>query len=153
MDTLRLGVRGHDMPKAPFDELVKSISDAGFCCTQLALAKAIRDFDISSGAMTSGMADYMKKVFEEYGISTAKHVVMAELDEDAIADMPYPLIVKPVDCNSSKGVKKVENIEELRAAFAGYCFCLHYTIQPPGCASGCSGCLRGKQYRQLKGGN
>ena len=59
MDTLRLGVRGHDMPKAPFDELVKSISDAGFCCTQLALAKAIRDFDISSGAMTSGMADYM----------------------------------------------------------------------------------------------
>lgn len=61
---------------------------------------------------------YMKKVFEEYGISTAKHVVMAELDEVAIADMPYPLIVKPVDCNSSKGVKKVENIDELRVAFA-----------------------------------
>lgn len=61
---------------------------------------------------------YMKKVFDEYGISTAKHVVMAELDENAIADMPYPLIVKPVDCNSSKGVKKVENIEELRTAFA-----------------------------------
>ena len=61
---------------------------------------------------------YMKKVFEEYGVSTAKHVVMAELDESAISDMPYPLIVKPVDCNSSKGVKKVENIDELRAAFA-----------------------------------
>lgn len=60
---------------------------------------------------------YMKKVFEEHGISTAKHVVMAELDEDAIADMPYPLIVKPVDCNSSKGVKKVENIDELKVAF------------------------------------
>ena len=71
MDTLRLGVRGHDMPKAPFDELVKSISDAGFCCTQLALAKAIRDFDISSGAMTSGMADYMKKVFEQNKVSVS----------------------------------------------------------------------------------
>lgn len=71
MDTLRLGVRGHDMPKAPFDELVKSISDAGFCCTQLALAKAIRDFDISSGAMTSGMADYMKKVFEKNNVSVS----------------------------------------------------------------------------------
>ena len=71
MDTLRLGVRGHDMPKAPFDELVKSISDAGFCCTQLALAKAIRDFDISSSAMTSGMADYMKKVFEQNKVSVS----------------------------------------------------------------------------------
>lgn len=71
MDTLRLGVRGHDMPKAPFDELVKSISDAGFCCTQLALAKAIRDFDISSSAMTSGMADYMKKVFEQNNVSVS----------------------------------------------------------------------------------
>lgn len=59
------------MPKAPFDELVKSISDAGFCCTQLALAKAIRDFDISSGAMTSGMADYMKKVFEQNRVSVS----------------------------------------------------------------------------------
>ena len=71
MDTLRLGVRGHDMPKAPFDEWVKSISDAGFCCTQLALAKAIHDFDISSSAMTSGMADYMKKVFEQNSVSVS----------------------------------------------------------------------------------
>lgn len=71
MDTLRLGVRGHDMPKAPFDELVKSISDAGFCCTQLALAKAIRDFNIGSEAMTSGMADYMKKEFEKNNVSVS----------------------------------------------------------------------------------
>lgn len=71
MDTLRLGVRGHDMPKAPFDELVKSIADAGFCCTQLALAKAIRDFSVSNEAMTSGMADYMKKVFERNNVSVS----------------------------------------------------------------------------------
>jgi len=59
------------MPKASFEELVKSISDAGFCCTQLALAKAIHDFDISSAAMTSGMADYMKKVFEQNKVSVS----------------------------------------------------------------------------------
>ena len=46
MDRLQLGIRGHDMPKAPFEELVKSISDAGFCCTQLALAKAITEFHL-----------------------------------------------------------------------------------------------------------
>lgn len=71
MDTLRLGVRGHDMPKAPFDELVKSIADAGFCCTQLALGKAIRDFSVSNEAMTFGMADYMKKVFEQNQVSVS----------------------------------------------------------------------------------
>ncbi|MBO5351713.1 MAG: sugar phosphate isomerase/epimerase [Lachnospiraceae bacterium] len=68
---LRLGVRGHDMPAAPFDELVKSISDAGFCCTQLALAKAVRDFNVGTEAMTSGMADYMKRVFEKNQVEVA----------------------------------------------------------------------------------
>lgn len=60
---------------------------------------------------------YMKDVFEKNGISTAKHIVMAELEVDKLVDMEYPLIVKPVDCNSSKGVKRVENIEELKEAF------------------------------------
>ncbi|MBE5754586.1 MAG: ATP-grasp domain-containing protein [Clostridiales bacterium] len=60
---------------------------------------------------------YMKKVFNKHGISTAKHVIMGEFDENKIKDMPYPLIVKPVDCNSSKGVKRVENIDELKVAF------------------------------------
>lgn len=95
-------------------------------CTDQALhtvAKVSEDLDLPcyidyNTALNVTNKAYMKKVFEEYGISTAKHVVMAELDENAIADMPYPLIVKPVDCNSSKGVKKVENVEELRAAFA-----------------------------------
>ena len=61
---------------------------------------------------------YMKKVFAENGVSTSKYVVMEELDLNKIADMRYPLIVKPVDCNSSKGVKKVTNEEELKLAFA-----------------------------------
>ncbi|MBE6576868.1 MAG: ATP-grasp domain-containing protein [Ruminococcaceae bacterium] len=60
---------------------------------------------------------YMKKVFNQYNISTAKHVIMAELDMARLDGMRYPLIVKPVDCNSSKGVKRVENDEELKVAF------------------------------------
>lgn len=60
---------------------------------------------------------YMKKVFEENNISTAKHIVMGELDETKIQNLSYPLIVKPVDCNSSKGVKKVLNFSELKVAF------------------------------------
>lgn len=60
---------------------------------------------------------YMKAIFEENNIPTAKHVVMAKLEEDKIKAFEYPLIVKPVDCYSSRGVKRVENIEELSAAF------------------------------------
>jgi len=71
MDRLQLGIRGHDMPKAPFETLVKSISDAGFCCTQLALAKAITEFNVSNEAMTSGMATYMKRVFEKNHVEVA----------------------------------------------------------------------------------
>lgn len=61
---------------------------------------------------------YMKDLFWKHGIPTAKYLIMAELDETAIADLKYPCIVKPVDCNSSKGVKKVYNREELNQAFS-----------------------------------
>ena len=61
---------------------------------------------------------YMKQVFNEHRIPTAKHVIMGALDEAKLVDLQYPLIVKPVDCNSSKGVKRVENLEELKPAFA-----------------------------------
>ena len=60
---------------------------------------------------------YMKEVFVKNGISTARHVIQGELDVTALEGMNYPLIVKPVDCNSSKGVKKVTNEEELADAF------------------------------------
>ena len=60
---------------------------------------------------------YMKKVFEENDIPSARHVILGELDKSRLEGMKYPLIVKPVDCNSSKGVKKVTNDEELESAF------------------------------------
>lgn len=60
---------------------------------------------------------YMKAVFEENGIPTAKHVVMAEFDNEKLKGFRFPLIVKPVDCYSSRGVRKVENKEELKSAF------------------------------------
>lgn len=60
---------------------------------------------------------YMKEIFKLRDISTAKFEVMASLNIEKIKELSYPLIVKPVDCNSSKGVKKVEDASELEAAF------------------------------------
>ncbi len=60
---------------------------------------------------------YMKDVFKKHDISTAKYIVMENLDLASISDLKYPIIVKPVDCNSSKGVKKVYDEDELKLAF------------------------------------
>lgn len=57
---------------------------------------------------------YMKEMFEKNKIPTAKHVILDKYDSKAIESMQYPLIVKPVDCNSSKGVRRCENDNELK---------------------------------------
>ncbi len=68
---LRLGIRAHDMEKAPFEQLIKNISEKGFCCTQLALKKAITEFNVNREAMTPGMALYMKDVFDKNQVDVA----------------------------------------------------------------------------------
>ncbi len=60
---------------------------------------------------------YMKEIFEKSGVPTSKHVVMAEFDKEKISSFEFPLVVKPVDSYSSRGVKKVLTYEEAEAAF------------------------------------
>lgn len=55
---------------------------------------------------------YMKKVLLKNNIPTAKFVIVKSPDVSAVNGFTFPLVVKPVDCNSSKGVKKVESLEE-----------------------------------------
>lgn len=61
---------------------------------------------------------YMKRVFAEKGITTAQFEIMDKFDPRKIGHLKFPLIVKPVDCNSSKGVKRVEDAASLESAFA-----------------------------------
>ena len=56
---------------------------------------------------------YMKKIFHENNIPTSRHVEMTELDWERIKELQYPLVVKPVDAYSSRGVRKAQNPEEL----------------------------------------
>ena len=60
---------------------------------------------------------YMKDVFVKNGVPTANHVVMGTFEKDKVKDFQFPLIVKPVDSYSSRGVRKVLNDEEMKAAF------------------------------------
>lgn len=59
----------------------------------------------------------MKETFLAHGIPTAGYMVGASLRDQDIAALRYPVIVKPVDAYSSRGVVKVHNEAELRAAF------------------------------------
>lgn len=60
---------------------------------------------------------YMKRVFWEHNIPTSRYVEMTRLDWDRIGHLEYPLVVKPVDAYSSRGVRKAANREELAQYF------------------------------------
>jgi len=61
---------------------------------------------------------YMKKTFEKYGVPTSRHIFIQTLEPDKISHMTYPLVVKPADAYSSKGVRKATNYSELEVFFA-----------------------------------
>lgn len=60
---------------------------------------------------------YMKDIFKKHGIPSSKYAFMSTIEEDQISEMSYPLVVKPVDAYSSKGVRKCNNHEELTVYF------------------------------------
>lgn len=68
-------------------------------------------------AVNVSKKSYMKTIFAQNGIPTSQFVIMDKLDTDKIKHLRYPLIVKPVDAYSSRGVTKVVSPEKLPAAF------------------------------------
>ena len=61
---------------------------------------------------------YMKRIFWDHNIPTSRYVQMETLQWDRIRDLRYPVVVKPVDAYSSRGVRKALNGEELERYFA-----------------------------------
>ena len=73
------------------------------------------DFDT---AVNVSKKSYMKAIFERCGVPTSRFVTMTELDMEKISHLEYPLIVKPTDSYSSRGVKKIYAPADLAPAFA-----------------------------------
>lgn len=55
----------------------------------------------------------MKEMMRIHGIPTAAFKSYSSIDNVDTSDLQYPLIVKPADCNGSKGVRKIGNKTEL----------------------------------------
>ena len=60
----------------------------------------------------------MKAIFKANGIPTSDYVQLQCFDPDAVAKLRFPLVVKPVDAYSSKGVRKAENMEQLEQFYS-----------------------------------
>lgn len=56
----------------------------------------------------------MKQLFKANGVPTTDYIELDYLNFEEINHLHYPLVVKPVDAYSSKGVRKAENEDELR---------------------------------------
>ena len=54
----------------------------------------------------------MKDIMIKNNIPTSHFMRINCADQKGLERLKFPLIVKPVDCNSSKGVRKIENCEE-----------------------------------------
>ena len=72
------------------------------------------DYDTACKVSDKG---HMKDIFHKHGIPTSKHMFMAELDMEKLTGMQFPLVVKPVDGYSAKGVRKATDEAELRQYF------------------------------------
>ena len=56
----------------------------------------------------------MKRIFKQSGVPTTDYVETDHFDMDVIGKLRFPMVVKPVDAYSSKGVRRAENLEELK---------------------------------------
>lgn len=58
----------------------------------------------------------MKEKFARNGVATARHAVFRDVPDSLPEGFRYPVVVKPADSNSSKGIRKAAAGEELAAA-------------------------------------
>ena len=61
---------------------------------------------------------YMKRIFCENNIPTSKYFELSEFDLEKIHELKYPIVVKPTDAYSSRGVRKATDDAILEKYFA-----------------------------------
>lgn len=60
---------------------------------------------------------HMKKLFVEHNVPTSKYIVAEQWHDVSLDGFVFPLMVKPIDSYSSRGVRKVYCAEDVRTAF------------------------------------
>lgn len=85
---MQLGIRLHDIKKAPLEERLQIAKQQGFKCGHLALSKVISEYPVDIAAMTPGLAMYLKKIFAKNELDVAVlgcYLNLATPDKEALA--------------------------------------------------------------------
>ena len=94
------------------------LSTMAYVATEMGLPTYLSEQDVRDLTNKRFMKDKMVKS----GIPTARHIYINKDWDGKLPDFEYPLVVKPVDSNGSKGVKKVLSASDfdkaLREAFS-----------------------------------
>lgn len=68
---MQLGIRLHDIEKTSLENRLRIAKEQGFKCGHLALSKVISEYPVNEGALTPGLAMYLKKIFAENELDIA----------------------------------------------------------------------------------
>jgi D-alanine-D-alanine ligase len=74
---------------------------------------------VGSGVLASAVAmdkSFAKPIFESHGLAVAKGIVVRSAENVNVADLNFPLFVKPSSGGSSRGTTKVKNADSLKPA-------------------------------------
>lgn len=88
------------------------LSTMSYVATEMGLPTYLSEQDVRD--LTNKR--FMKDKMVESGIPTAKHIYINKEWDGKLPYFEYPLVVKPVDSNGSKGVKKVFSASDLPKA-------------------------------------
>ena len=89
---MQLGIRLHDIKKAPLEERLAIANEQGFLCGHLALSKVISEYPVDDGALTPGYAMYLKKLFAKNGLDIAVlgcYLNLANPNEEQLAKITH----------------------------------------------------------------
>lgn len=93
------------------------LSTMVFVATEMGLPSYLTEQDVRE--LTNKR--FMKEKMLKSGIPTAKYIYINKYWDGKLSDFNFPLVVKPVDSNGSKGVKKVDSplrlVNSLKEAF------------------------------------
>ena len=91
------------------------------CADQILLAEAylceklgLRSYISYATAKLVSDKKYMKDIFLKNGVPTSRYVILDKFSKSRIRSLKYPLIVKPVDAYSSKGVRRCNDAAEVK---------------------------------------
>jgi sugar phosphate isomerase/epimerase len=68
---MQIGIRLHDTIDVLLEERLTIIKQQGFTCAHVALSKVITEFPVDNGALTPGLAMYLKNMFHQHEIDFA----------------------------------------------------------------------------------